>query len=163
ATLLHKGRELVPVEPRTTADIILIAAHPRANIRATRKIRTVLVDGKVVDTPLDPIFRNPLPRPVAEYAMDSRDPELESLTPAIAREGDASVQIEVTGKKFNPRSIIRFDTADLPTTFLSDSKLTARVKGSLLKSPGTYAVTVVNPGPAGGVSRALSLIVDFRH
>lgn len=162
AELLHKEKELGTVAPGQIADLILIEGDPLADIRATRKIRTVMIDGKVADTALDPNFRNPIPRPVAEYAMDSRDPELEALTPEIARQGDARVEIEVTGKKFNPQSIIRFDTADLPTTFVSESTLIATINGSLLKNPGTYAVTVVNPGPAGGVSRPLYLIVNFR-
>ena len=59
--------------------------------------------------------------------------------------------------------VIRFDTSDLPTTFVSESKLSAIIKGSLLKNPGTYVVTVVNPGAAGGVSRAQYLIVSFRN
>lgn len=163
AELLHKEKEIGTVAPGKIADVILIDGDPLADIRATQKIRTVIMDGKVVDATLDPNFRNPIPRPVAEYAMDSRDPELEALTPEIAREGDASVEIEVTGKKFNRQSIIRFDTADLPTTFGSESKLTATIKGSLLKNPGTYAVTVVNPGPSGGVSGKLYLIVNFRN
>jgi hypothetical protein len=138
-------------------------AVPLADIRATQKIRTVIMDGKVVDTSLDPNFRNPLPRPVAEYPMDSRNPELEALTPEAAIEGDPSVEIAVTGKKFNHQSIVRFDTADLPTKFVSESKLTATVKGSLLKTPGTYAVIVINPGPTGGVSSELYLIVRYRN
>jgi imidazolonepropionase-like amidohydrolase len=162
ADLLHKGNDLGTVAPGKIADVILIAGDPLADIRATGKIRTVIMDGKVVDTTLDPGFRNPIPRPVAEYAMDSRDPEIEALAPETARQGDASVELEVTGRKFNRQSIIRFDTADLPTKFVSESKLTATVKGSLLKNPGTYAVTVINPGPAGGVSKELYLIVNFR-
>ena len=38
--------------------------------RATRKIRTVTMNGKTLDTTLDPNFRNPIPRPIAEYDMD---------------------------------------------------------------------------------------------
>lgn len=163
AELLHRENELGTVAPGKVADVILIDGDPLADIRATQKIRTVIMDGKIVDTTLDPNFQNPLPRPVAEYAMDSRDPELESLTPEITREGDASLEIELRGKKFNRQSIVRFDTADLPTKFASESKLTATVNGSLLKNPGTYAVTVVNPGPSGGVSSRLYLIVNFRN
>lgn len=163
AELLHRENELGTVAPGKVADVILIDGDPLADIRATRKIRTVIMDGKVVDTTLDPNFRNPLPRPVAEYAMDSRDPELESVAPEITREGGASLEIELTGKKFNRQSVVRFDTADLPTKFVSESKLTATVHGSLLKTPGTYAVTVVNPGPSGGVSSRLYLIVNFRN
>lgn len=162
AELMRKDGDFGTVAAGKVADLILIAGDPLADIRATRKIRDVMMDGKILNTTLDPAFRNPIPRPVAEYPMDRRDPEVEGLTPEIVPQGTASVRIEVTGKKFTRQSVIRFDTSDLPTTFVSESKLSATVKGSLLKNPGTYAVTVVNPGPSGGVSPALHLIVNFR-
>jgi imidazolonepropionase-like amidohydrolase len=162
AEVLHKDGDLGTIAPGKIADLILIEGDPLADIRSTRKIRTVMMDGKIVDTTLDPNFRNPIPRPVAEYPMDSRDPEVESLTPELVPQGAATVRIEVSGKKFTPQSVIRFDRSDLPTTFVSESKLSATIKSSLLKNPGTYAVTVVNPGPAGGVSPALYLIVNFK-
>jgi hypothetical protein len=162
AELLHKEQDFGTVAPGKRADLILIDGDPLADIRATRKIRTVMMDGKIVDTTLDPSFRNPIPRPVAEYTMDSRDPELERITPEITRQGEAGLEIELTGRKFNQQSIVRFDTTDLPTRFVNESKLIATVKGSLLKNAGTYAVTVINPGPTGGVSRELYLIVNFR-
>jgi len=162
AELLHKDKDLGTVTPGKIADVILIAGDPLADIRATRNLHTVIMDGKILDTTLSPNFRNPIPRPVAEYPMDDRSPELETLTPEIVREGDARAEIEVTGAKFSPQSVIRFDTTDLPTKFISESRLTATLKGSLLKSPGTYAITVTNPGPSGGVSKKLYLIINFK-
>ena len=162
AELLHKDKDLGTVTPGKIADVILIAGDPLADIRATRNLHTVIMDGKILDTTLTPNFRNPIPRPVAEYPMDDRSPELETLTPEIVREGDARAEIEVTGAKFSPQSVIRFDTTDLPTKFISESRLTATLKGSLLKSPGTYAITVTNPGPSGGVSKKLYLIINFK-
>ena len=163
ADLLHKDKDLGTVAPGKTADVIVIEGNPLADIRLTRKIRTVIMDGKVVDTTLDPNFQNPIPRPVAEYAMDSRDPEIETLTPESARQGAGDLQIQVVGRKFSPQSIVRFDTSDLPTRFLSTSKLTATIRASLLKHPGTYAVTVINPGPVGGVSSERYLIVTYQN
>jgi hypothetical protein len=34
----------------------------------------VIMNGTVVNTTLDPRFRNPIPRPVHEYPMDMPDP-----------------------------------------------------------------------------------------
>src|SRR5438105_5279448 len=70
AELLHKDRDLGTIAPGRIADIILIDGAPLADIRATRKIRTVIMNGKTLDTTLDPNFRNPIPRPIAEYDMD---------------------------------------------------------------------------------------------
>jgi len=160
ADLLHQ-QDLGTIAPGKTADVILIDGDPLADIRATRKIRTVIMDGKIVDTTLDPAFQNPIPRPVAEYAMDSRDPEVETLTPQSAKQGGGDLQIQVTGHKFTPQSIVRLGTVDLPTKFVSESRLTAVVRSSLLKQAGTFAVTVTNPGPAGGVSKAGYLVVTY--
>jgi imidazolonepropionase-like amidohydrolase len=70
AELLHKENDLGTIAPGRVADIILIDGDPLADIRATRKIRTVMMNGKQVDTRLDPNFTNPILRPVAEYDMD---------------------------------------------------------------------------------------------
>jgi len=70
AELLHKEQDLGTIAPGRIADIILIDGDPLADIRATRKIRTVVMSGTPVDTTLDPSFVNPIPRPVAEYEMD---------------------------------------------------------------------------------------------
>jgi imidazolonepropionase-like amidohydrolase len=70
AELLHKEKDLGTIAPGKIADLIVIDGNPLVDIRATRLIRTVIKDGKVVDTRLDPTFRNPIPRPVAEYEVD---------------------------------------------------------------------------------------------
>lgn len=70
AELLHQERDLGTIAPGRIADIILIDGDPLADIRATRKIRTVTMNGKTLDTTLDPNFRNPIRRPIAEYDMD---------------------------------------------------------------------------------------------
>lgn len=70
ADLLHKGGDLGTVAAGKIADLVLIEGDPLLDIRATRKIRTVMMNGKILDTSLDPSFRNPIPRPVAEYAID---------------------------------------------------------------------------------------------
>lgn len=163
AELLHKENDLGTVTPGKLADIILIDGDPLADIRKTRDIKHVILDGKMIDTTIDPNFRNPIPRPVAEYAMDSTTPELTELSPEAAIAGDSKLEITVTGKKFNAKSVVRFDMTDLPTKFISESKLTATVNSSLLKNPGTYAVTVINPGSGGGIAKELHLILKYRN
>jgi imidazolonepropionase-like amidohydrolase len=74
AELLHKEKDLGTVAPGKIADVILIAGDPLADIRGTRNLHTVIMDGKILDTSLSPSFRNPIPRPVAEYPMDDRSP-----------------------------------------------------------------------------------------
>ena len=162
AELLRKEQDLGTVEPGKLADLILIEGDPLADIRVTQNIRTVILDGKIVDTRLDPNFRNSLPRTwYMNTPLEYEGPEISRITPGITRAGDAAVTIQVSGKRFNSRSFIRFDTSDLPTTFVSNSLLTATVDAMLLKNVGTYAVTVVNPGSGGSPSNAAYFIVNF--
>jgi imidazolonepropionase-like amidohydrolase len=163
AEMLRKERDLGTVEAGKLADLIVIDGDPLVDIRATRKIQTVILDGRVVDTAVDPNFRNPMPRPIAaEYPPEYMGPELSDIQPRIARQGDAGVTLDLTGEKFTPRSIVRFDTTDLATRFVSESKLSATVPQSLLRNVGTFAVTVVTPGSGGGTSEVKYFVVNFR-
>ncbi len=162
AEFFHLERDLGTVEPGKLADLILIEGDPLADIRATREIRAVILDGQLIDTRFDQNFRNPMPRPVAlESVLEYMGPEILEIAPKIAQEGDSKVDLEVSGKKFSPRSVIRFDTTDLPTVFVSQSRLTGNIDGALLKEVGTYAVTVVNPGSGGGTSNVQYFVVKF--
>ena len=51
------------VEVGKTADFVIIEGDPLADISATRNIRMVIMDGKVMDTTYDPRWVNSLPRP----------------------------------------------------------------------------------------------------
>jgi hypothetical protein len=144
------------------ADVIVIDGDPLADIRNTHNVRTVILDGKVIDTRLDPNFTNPLPRTTyTNTPLEYVGPAISGMTPGMARAGAAAVTVRVTGARFNNRSFIRFDTTDLPTTFVSPSELTARIDASLLRNVGTYAVTVVNPGSGGSPSNTAYFLVNF--
>ena len=51
------------VEVGKVADFCIIEGDPLVNMSATRNIRMVIMDGKVMDTKYDPKWANPLPRP----------------------------------------------------------------------------------------------------
>jgi hypothetical protein len=166
AEFLGKDRDLGTVEPGKLADLILIEGDPLADIRNTRNIRAVILDGKVVDTTIDPNFRNPLPRPVSALLADDAPlefmgPRLTAISPRIAPQGGPAVTLELSGEKFTPRSLVRFDTTDLPTQFISPTRLSATISADLLRDFGTYAVTVVNPGSGGGTSNGIYFVVNF--
>jgi len=151
------------VEPGKLADILIIQGDPLQDIRATRNIQTVILDGKVVDTTLDPNFRNPMPRTFwGDIPSEDPTPEIYGISPHSAHEGAAGVALSITGAKFSRQSVVRFDTTDLPTRFISDSELSATVSPSLLKKVGTYPITVENPGSMGGTARAAYFLVSFK-
>ena len=70
--------------------------------------------------------------------------------------------LRVEGADFQPDSLVRFDTIDLETEFVSVSELRAFVRPASLRLAGSYAVTVVNPGSGGGVSDVIYFIVGIR-
>jgi imidazolonepropionase-like amidohydrolase len=162
AEFMRKDKDLGTVEPGKLADVILIEGDPLADIRNTHRVNAVILDGKIIDTRLDPNFSNPLPRTTyTNTPLEYVGPQISEITPGIARAGDAEVTVRVTGSRFNARSFIRFDTTDLPTTFVSDLVLTARIDRALLQNIGTYAVTVVNPGSGGSPSNTAYFLVNF--
>jgi imidazolonepropionase-like amidohydrolase len=164
AELMHREKDLGTIEAGKLADIIAVDGDPLADIQALQKASLVIKEGKVINTAFDPKFVNPLPRPVnLDRQGPDQGPQISAITPTMAREGQRGVVVEVSGAKFNPTSAIRFDTTDLRTTFVSESKLTAALDGDVLQRIGTYGVTVVNPGSGGGTSNTIYFVVNFRE
>ena len=79
-------------------------------------------------------------------------PAITSLTPASAIAGASSVTITINGSGFSSASQVRWNGADLPTTFVSGTQLTAVVGAAWLASFATAEITVHSPSP-GGTSR----------
>ncbi len=73
----------------------------------------------------------------------------EPLLPDARRLGGEAFTLTVNGTGFAPGAKVLSNGKAAPTTFVSQSRLTATVKTYQL---GTAAVTVVNPAPGGGTS-----------
>jgi imidazolonepropionase-like amidohydrolase len=67
AESIGQQKDLGSVEPGKLADIAVIEGNPLTDIAATKNIRMVIKDGKVLDTAYDPKFVNPIPRPRDGY------------------------------------------------------------------------------------------------
>lgn len=93
---------------------------------------------------------NQQPRPV---------PTLTNVSPASALAGDPDYVLTANGADFLPDSVIRWNGADLPTTFVSDTELQALVSAANIANPGGVLVTVFTPTPGGGESSPASVIV----
>ena len=79
--------------------------------------------------------------------------------PTIAAGGATDISLTVNGGNFFfGGSVVRFAGADVPTTFVSDTQLTATIQASALADPGEAQVTVFNPPPGGGTSSAVTFI-----
>src|SRR5438093_7603336 len=92
------------------------------------------------------------PRPVAS-----------SLLPTHVSAGAPAFTLVVNGSGFIASSIIFWNGAEKPTTFVSATQLRASVAASDVASSGTTQVTVQSPAPGGGTSTAVSFTIDPPH
>ena len=86
-------------------------------------------------------------------------PVLSSLSPQSALAGAPTLTLTVNGSDFSNASIVLWNGASLPTSFVSANQLTATVDASLITSAGSADVTVNSPVPGGGVSASLAFAI----
>jgi len=105
----------------------------------------------VIDTADNPVAAPP----VAYKAYADEQSRLFGPAPRSARQGSGPVQLEIEGTKFAANAIARLDNVDLPTKFVSATKVTATVDAKFMqRHPGSYVLYVLNPGIYGNVSEA---------
>jgi hypothetical protein len=84
-------------------------------------------------------------------------PAISSISPWLAGSGRPGFWMTVDGSYFSSRSVVRWNGADLLTTYIDGSHLMAYVPASLLISAGDVDVTVYTPAVSGGGSSPTSL------
>ena len=84
-------------------------------------------------------------------------PTVTDLSPPSGPASGAAFTLTVTGTNFTVSSIVYWNGVALPTTFVSDTALTASIPASDLASAGPVSVTASNPGSSGIVFTALEL------
>jgi len=96
------------------------------------------------------------------YGMGSitPPPNLASMSPISASNGDSPFKLTVTGANFAPASTIQWNGSSRPTNFVSATQLTASIPASDVAAAGTAQVTVFNRSPGGGASSALTFTVN---
>lgn len=162
AAYVHRQNDLGTIAPGHIADLLILDANPLDDIRNTRKIRTVVQAGRVLDTSFHPNFANPIPRPNANETQRNPLPQVRDVFPKAATEGDHQAEITVRGSNFIYESVVLFDGQRVPTTFVSDTQVKAVIPAPLLQRVGTFPVSVWNPKPQGGTSGDAKFIVAFR-
>jgi Amidohydrolase family len=165
-------KTLGTLEPGKLADLVVLDADPLADIANTQKIAAVIKDGKIVDRAFhkeyDAIIKRPMDLMIPVVPLLYRPSSfflqglISSLNPAIATESAAEQEITVEGMGFSDASVVRLMNYRLRTEFLGPGKLKAVIPGRLLRSPGTFPVTVESPAPGGGISNAYGFIVRFK-
>ena len=79
-------------------------------------------------------------------------PGLVILAPASAPESANPLTLTVNGTSFVPGSLVQFNGTPLATIFVSGVQLQATIPAIDVGEEGTATVTVVTPGPGGGIS-----------
>ncbi len=87
-------------------------------------------------------------------------PALSSVSPAAVIAGDPGFTLQVNGSGFVYPSIVRWNGADRPTTFVSANQLQAQIPASDILSAGTAQVTVFTPTPGGGTSAVRTVNIN---
>lgn len=95
----------------------------------------------------------------ATFTVGIPPPVASGLVPASALVGAATTNVTVTGTFFQPTSVVRWNGADLPTTYVGSTSLTASVASGLFGAAATVPVTVFTPAPGGGTSSAVNFSV----
>jgi len=85
-------------------------------------------------------------------------PSLSVVTPASATLGGSSVNVTVTGRGFDEQTVLNWNGAALPTTFVSATQLRANLPGTALATSTLASITAANR--AGQASNALSFSVN---
>jgi hypothetical protein len=87
---------------------------------------------------------------------------LTSIAPSSTGAGGAAFTLTLNGTNFISSSVAQWKGSARTTTFVSATQLTAAITAADIATPGTAAITVVNPTPGGGTSNSLTFtITDF--
>ncbi len=86
------------------------------------------------------------------FTVTSPPPGISTISPTSALAGGAAFTLSVSGSNFVSGSVINFNGAPQPTTFVSSTSLTAAISASSVATAGSFSVTVTNPAPNGGTS-----------
>lgn len=89
----------------------------------------------------------------AQYAIAS----VTFIEPLTVQVGAASQTLLITGSNFYPASVVNVKGVAQPTTFISNSQLSATLNAAAVAQIGEEPLTVVNPAPGGGTSNAGTL------
>ena len=90
-------------------------------------------------------------KPATMAAQAGARPAIKTLNPASQLSGGSEFLLTVNGAGFASDAVINFGGTAQTTKFVSSTQLTATISGSAIMSAGTLAVTVTNPGTAGGI------------
>jgi IPT/TIG domain len=94
----------------------------------------------------------------ATFDVNSPVAIITSISPRIVPPGSAAT-ITITGTGFESNSVVLWNAAARPTTFMSNTVLQVALSAADLQKQGTGSLQVNNPGPATSTSSSIPLTV----
>ncbi len=147
-----------------TSEVICSLGSLASGARATVQVTgTVLDPGSIESTALvssaayDPVQANNIATATTTVsgATFAAVPTAVSASPTLILAGSSATTLTVTGTGFTTASTIFWNGNPLPTSYLSDTQLSALVPSSYLAKLGWGQVVVSTPSPGGGQSYPL--------
>jgi len=86
-------------------------------------------------------------------------PTITAISPNSTVAGSAAFTLTINGTNFVAASMVNFGGSAPATTFVNSTQLTAVIPAASIASTGTPAVTVTNPAPGGGTSKAINFTI----
>jgi YVTN family beta-propeller protein len=86
-------------------------------------------------------------------------PTITTISPNSSVAGSAAFTLTINGTNFIAGSMVNFGGSAPATTFVNSTQLTAAIPAASIASTGTPAVTVTNPAPGGGTSKAINFTI----
>jgi imidazolonepropionase-like amidohydrolase len=158
ARTFKKDSDYGSVEPGKVADLCIVEGNPLQDIWATQNVKTVIMDGKLVDTNFHK-YKNPIP---SLYAYQTLPPDIE-ISPLLLTEGSGPTLLKVRGRGMWPFHRVYLNGRPLPTRYVANDEIEATIAAEAIKKAGTYIVTVRADGEALPESHRAHLIVGFRN
>jgi hypothetical protein len=79
-------------------------------------------------------------------------PIIDAINPNTVDSGDGEMYVTVYGSNFVRNSVVKFNSSDRATTYVSPTRLKAKLTDTDINGSGEYLITVFNPLPGGGYS-----------
>ena len=86
-------------------------------------------------------------------------PTITTISPNSTVAGGAAFTLNISGTNFVAASVVNFGGSAVATTFVNSTQLTATIPAASIAATGTPAVTVTNPTPGGGTSKAINFTI----
>jgi len=96
---------------------------------------------------------------ILQFTVNNPVPAVSAISPTWAVAGRPAFTLTVTGANFVTDSVVQWNGEARPTTFTSDTQVTAQIPATDIATGGTADVTVASPAPGGGVSDSAEFVI----